>query len=76
MSNQHYKIDEDIEVVIKVKISNLQIDTYQHLNELQQKENVTDFKQKISEHLKERLSNSYSQEEVTLGVDWWSFEVK
>ena len=76
MSNRHYKVDEEIEVTIKVKVSSLQIDTYQQLNEVQQAEHVTDFKQSISEHLKEKLNASYNQQEVTFGVDWWSFEVE
>tara|TARA_B100000809_G_scaffold17440_1_gene15486 strand:+ start:5692 stop:5922 length:231 start_codon:yes stop_codon:yes gene_type:complete len=76
MSNKHYDISEEVEVTIKVKIKDLKISTYQHLNEIQQAEHVTDFKQEISRHLKDKLSTSYNQEEVTFGVDWWSFEIE
>ncbi|MDE0772065.1 MAG: hypothetical protein OSB25_07660 [Salibacteraceae bacterium] len=76
MSNQHYSISGEVEVTIKVKIKDLRISTYQHLNEIQQAENVTHFKQEIGRHLKDKLSTSYNQEEITFGVDWWSFEIE
>lgn len=76
MANRHYQIKEEFEVTIKVKLINIEISTYQQLNELQQADNVKDFKQEISNHLKQKLNNSYYQQEVTNGVDWWSFEVE
>jgi hypothetical protein len=76
MANQHYPIKEEFEVTIKVKVRNIEISTYQHLNELQQADNIKDFKQEISNHLKQKLNDSYYQQEVTDGVDWWSFEVE
>jgi hypothetical protein len=77
MSNKHYNISEEIEVTIKVKVKDLRISTYQQLNEIQQAEHVIDFKQEIAEHLKAELTNIiYSQQEVTNGVDWWSFDVE
>ena len=77
MSNKHYDVSGEIEVTIKVKVKDLRISTYQQLNEIQQAEHVIDFKQEISEHLKAELTNIiYSQQEVTNGVDWWSFEVE
>ncbi len=75
MANKHYQIKEEFEVTIKVKVKNIQISNYQQLNELQQADNVKDFKQEISNHLKQKLNDIYSQQEVTSGVDWWSFEV-
>jgi gamma-glutamylcyclotransferase (GGCT)/AIG2-like uncharacterized protein YtfP len=76
MANRHYPIKEEFEVTIKVKVRNIKISTYEQLNELQQADNTKDFKQEISNHLKQKLNNSYYQQEVTDGVDWWSFEVE
>lgn len=76
MANRHYPIKEELEITIKVKVRNIEISTYQHLNELQQADNTKDFKQEISNHLKQKLNDNYYQQEVTNGVDWWSFEVE
>ena len=76
MANQHYPIKEEFEVTIKVKVRNIEISTYPHLNEMEKADNIKDFKQEISNHLKQKLNNSYYQQEVTNGVDWWSFEVE
>ena len=76
MANRHYPIKEEFEVMIKVKVRNIEISTYQQLNELQQADNTKEFKQEISNHLKQKLNDSYYQQEVTNGVDWWSFEVE
>jgi gamma-glutamylcyclotransferase (GGCT)/AIG2-like uncharacterized protein YtfP len=76
MANRHYPIKEEFEVTIKVKVRNIKISTYEQLNELQQADSTKDFKQEISNHLKQKLNNSYYQQEVTDGVDWWSFEVE
>lgn len=76
MANRHYPIKEEFEVTIKVKVRNIEISTYQQLNELQQADNTKDFKQEISNHLKQKLNDSYYQQEVTNSVDWWSFEVE
>ena len=51
MANRHYPITEEFEVTIKVKVRNIEISTYQQLNELQQADNTKDFKQeKVSSH--------------------------
>ena len=76
MANRHYPIKEEFEVTIKVKVRNIEISTYHHLNEMEQADNTKDFKQEISNHLKQKLNDSYYQQEVTDGVDWWSFEVE
>ena len=76
MANRHYPIKEEFEITIKVKVRNIKISTYQQLNELQQADNTKDFKQEISNHLKQKLNDNYYQQEVTNGVDWWSFEVE
>ena len=76
MANTHYQIKDEFEVTITVKVRNIEISTYEQLNELQQADNTKDFKQEISNHLKQKLNDSYYQQEVTSGVDWWSFEVE
>ena len=76
MANRHYQIKEEIEVTIKVKVRNIEISTCEQINELQQADKTKDFKQEISNHLKQKLNDSYYQQEVTSGVDWWSFEVE
>jgi hypothetical protein len=76
MANRHYPIKEEFEVTIKVKVRNIKISTYEQLNELQQADSTKDFKQEISNHLRQKLNKSYYQQEVTDGVDWWSFEVE
>ena len=76
MVSKHYTIKDEVEVTIKVKVSDISISTHQELNELQLADNLKDFKQEIAEHLKNKLQTSYWQQEVTWGVDWWSFDVE
>lgn len=75
MANQHYHLDEEIEVTIKVKVKIKSVSNYSHLNELQLADNVSDFKHSIAQHLTDKLRDDY-YEEVTLGVDYWDYEVK
>jgi hypothetical protein len=74
MSNRNYKIDKEIEVTLKVKVKINSCNDYNRLNELQIENNVSDFKNDIKEHLLDKLRNSY-QEEVTIGIDFWDYEV-
>ena len=76
MANRHYQINEEIEVTLKLKVKIKQCSNYQHLNELQLADNVTDFKKEIKEHLENKIKNEYYREEVTIGVDDWTYEVE
>ena len=74
MANQHYDIDDEMEITIKIKVSNIKISTYQHLSKWEIKEHIQDFKEHIVEHLKYEITREdYFQQEVTEGVDWWSY---
>lgn len=75
MANKHYDINDEIEVTIKVKVKNIKISNYNPLNEIQIADNVMDFKLEITKYLGLKLDDEYYNEEVTLGVDWWSFDV-
>ncbi len=75
MANQHYNIDEEIEVTIKLKLKDIGISDYNYLNEEEIKESFTEFKKEIGNHLKSVLSKNYYQQQITSCVDWWSFEV-
>jgi len=76
MANRHYQINEEIEVTLKLKVNIKQCSNYQHLNELQLADNVTDFKNEIKEHLENKIKDEYYREEVTIGVDDWTYEVE
>ena len=76
MANRHYPINEEIEVTLKLKVTIKQCSNYHHLNELQIADNVTDFKNEIREHLENKIKDEYYREEVTLGVDDWTYEVE
>ena len=77
MANKHYTIGSEVEVTIKVKISNIVISTHNGLTEDQVLDNLNDFKVEIGDHIKKKMSQkTYNQEEVTDGVDWWSFDIE
>ena len=76
MANKHYNLDEEIEVTVKVKVTNIHISNYQQLNEEQQQYALKEFKQEITEHLQHKLAGSYGQEEVTEWIDWWYYDVE
>ena len=76
MANRHYQINEEIEVTLKLKVKIKQCSNYQHLNELQLADNVTDFKNEIKEHLENKIKDEYYREEVTIGVDDWTYLVE
>lgn len=76
MSNKHYNFTDEIEVVVKVKVKNIGISNYQHLNEKEQERAMNDFKVEISDFLQKKLVGGYSHEEVSEYVDWFSFEVE
>ena len=76
MANRHYQINEEIEVTLKLKVKIKQCSNYHDLNELQLADNVTDFKNEIKEHLENKIKDEYYREEVTMGVDDWTYEVK
>jgi hypothetical protein len=76
MANRHYPINKEIEVTLKLKVTIKQCSNYYPLNELQIADNVTDFKNEIKEHLENKIKDEYYREEVTLGVDDWTYEVE
>jgi len=76
MANKHYQINEEFEVTLKLKVTIKQCSNYNHLNELQIADNVTDFKNEIKEHIENKIKDEYYREEVTLGVDDWTYEVE
>jgi len=76
MANKHYNIDEEINITINIKVKLLQCSNFTELNELQVADNVIDFKNEIADYLKSKIVNGYYREEVTLGVDDWTFDVE
>lgn len=70
MANQHYNIDEEIEVTIKLKLKDIVISNYNYLNGEEIKESFTEFKKEIGNHLKSVLTKNYYQQEITSCVDW------
>jgi len=75
MANKHYRLDEEFEVTIKVKVKLESCSDYQHVSNIRLEENVEDFKSEIGNHLKGKLTNYYGREEVTDNIDDWTFEV-
>jgi hypothetical protein len=77
MANKHYDINDEMEITIKIKVSNIKISTYKQLSEEDIKDHIQDFKDNISEHLKYEITKEdYFQQEVTDGVDWWSYSTE
>lgn len=76
MANKHYYPNEEIEVTLKLKVKIKTCSNYNPLNKEQLSEQVQDFKSEINEHLLGKLRNEYYQEDVTIGVDGWSYEVE
>lgn len=77
MANKHYDINDEMEITIKIKVSNIKISTYQQLSEEDIKDHIQDFKDNISEHLKHEITKEdYFQQGVTGGVDWWSYSTE
>lgn len=76
MGNQHYNIKEDLEVSLRVKLSDITISTYQHLSEEDIKKSFKEFKKNISSHIvRSNLESLYYQQEVTDCVDWFSYDI-
>lgn len=76
MANKHYNINEEVEVTLTLKVKIKECSNYTTLDESQISDNVKDFKSEIKEHLRSKISNEYYSEEVTFGVDNWSYEVQ
>ena len=75
MANRTYTIEEEFEVTLTLKVKVKQISTYFSLTESGIKDTIESFKQEITDHLKSKVTGDYF-EEVTLGVDYWKFDVE
>jgi uncharacterized protein YaaR (DUF327 family) len=76
MANRHYEINEELEVTLKLKVIIKQCSNYNPLNESQLAHNVKNFKNEIKEHLENKIKDEYYREEVTIGVDDWTYDVE
>lgn len=74
MSNKHYSINEEFEVTLKVTVKIKSCSNYTKLSTSEIHSNIEDFKDSIEKHLEEKLINDYT-DDVTYGVDYWSYEI-
>lgn len=71
MSNQHYTVNEEFEVELKVKVKLSDISTYNYLSVEQTQEQIHEAKKNMKKRLLNKLCNTYYQEEnLSFGVDW------
>ncbi len=75
MANQHYELNEEFEVSIKLKVKLKRCSNYRHLTEEELKDDVGYFKSQIQEHLESKVRGNYYREDVCLGMGDWSYEV-
>tara|TARA_R110002167_G_scaffold365494_1_gene590438 strand:+ start:344 stop:583 length:240 start_codon:yes stop_codon:yes gene_type:complete len=75
MANQHYELDEEFEVTIKLKVKLQRCSDYRYLTEDEVKDEVFHFKTQIQEHLESKVKGEYYREDVCIGMDDWTYEV-
>ena len=74
MANKHYKVDEEFEITLKVKVKVGSISNYFPMDDNEIKEEIEEFKNSIGKHLEDKLKNDYSEE--VCNSDFISYEVK
>lgn len=75
MANQHYELDEEFEVTIKLKVKLQRCSDYRHLSDDEVKDEVDHFKTQIQEHLESKVTGEYYREDVCIGMDDWTYKV-
>lgn len=76
MSSNHYSVDEDFEVTISVKVKLKTITNYHQMSEYRLSECVSDIKENMTQHLKDKITNEFYQEELSDMCDGCNFEVR
>ena len=75
MANQHYDVNEEFEVNLRLKVKLKSISNYYYLSEEQIKSNIETAKEEMEEFLKNKIAKEYRSEDLTERVDYWNFEV-
>lgn len=76
MANRHYDINEEFQIDLTLKITVKRCSDFRYLKESEIEKSVIDFKNKITEHLKEKITSEYYREEVTDSMDDWTYNVE
>lgn len=77
MSRNTYKFDEEIEVNIKLKITDIVALNHHILDSRDLDDAIGEFKDNITDHIKDGLVSRYDGErEIGYAVDSWKFEIK
>lgn len=77
MADNHYKLDAELEVSLKVKVNNIAIHNFKTLTHSEQIEALEQFKKNIAKELEYKLNGSHYNDDGDLSdnVQIWSFDV-
>lgn len=76
MSSNNYSVDEEFEVTIAVKVKLKTITNYHQMSEDILDECVSDIKENMTQHLKDKITNEFYQEDLSCMCDGCNFEVR
>lgn len=76
MANRHYKVDEEFEVTVTLKVKLNQVSNYHPLTAHQIQEQIEEAKCEVVGFIEDQVVNEYYNEELTEGADFWTFDVR
>jgi hypothetical protein len=77
MGNKHFKLNENFEIILKVKVTLTGLSDYNVLDEDRQSMIINEFKEGIGPELCNNISGKYeAQDNVIVGCDYVDYEVK
>lgn len=75
MGNKSYKMNEEVEVTLKVKVTLTRISDYNDMDDERQTLITEEFKEEIGNELADKLSGEHQQQDLLLGCDWVDYYV-
>jgi len=76
MSSNHYSVDEEFEVTIAVKVKLKTITNYHQMSEEIIYECASNIKENMTQHLKDKITTEFYQEDLSCMCDGCNFEVR
>lgn len=78
MGNNHYRLDGELEVSLKVKVNNIAIHNFKTLSHSEQRDALEQFKKNITKELEHKLNGSHYNDDGDLSdnVQIWSFDIE
>ena len=78
MANKHFSIGEEnaFEITLKLKVIPKSISDYRSLTCDDIESELDEFKEEINEFLVGEICKEYYQKQITMGVDWWNFNIE